>query len=89
MLAVSGGVDSEPILEKEALRVSESVADKRGEEEGVKELSEGVVSWRVFCIRSGKRRGYGVVFRIPGSMLFFGAVERGTNVTGFEVGLRL
>ena len=87
MLAVSDGVDSKLTLEKEQL--SESAENKRGEEEDVEELSDGVVSRREFRIRPVKRCGNGAVFRFPGSLLLFGGAERGTNVTGFEVGLGL
>ena len=87
MLAASDGVDSELTLEKAQL--SESVENKRGEEEDVEELSDGVVSRRAFRIRPVKRCGNGAVFRFPGSPLLLSGAERGTNVTGFEVGLRL
>jgi hypothetical protein len=89
MLAGSDGVDRELTLEKEQSRLSESVENKRGEEEDVEELSDGVVSRRVFRIRPGKRCGNGAVFRFPGSPLLLGGVERGTNVTGFEAGVGL
>jgi len=87
MSAASDGVDSELTLEGEQLRVSESAENKRGEEEDVEELSEGVVSRQVFRIRPGKRRGNGAVFRFPGGSLLLGGTEKGTSVTGFEVGL--
>ena len=89
MLAASDGVDSEPTLEKEELQLSESVENRRGEEEDVEELSDGVVSRRVFRIRPENRCGNGAVFRFPGSPLLLGGFERGTNVTGFEVRPRL
>ena len=89
MLAASDGVDSEPTLEKEEPRPSESVKNKRGEEEDVEEFSDGVVSRRVFRIRPENRCGNGAVFRFPGSSLLLGGAERNTNVTGFEVGLEL
>ena len=85
MLAASDGMDSELTLEKEQLRLSESIENKRGEEEDVEELSDGVVSRRAFRIRPENRCGNGAVFRFPGSLLLLGG-ERGTNVTGFEVG---
>jgi hypothetical protein len=89
MLAASDGVDSELTLEKEQLRLSESVENKRGEEEDVEELSDGVVSRRLFRIRPEKRCGNGAVLRFLGSPLLLGGAERGTNVTGFEVRLGL
>ena len=88
MLAASDGVDTELTLEEEP-RPSESVKNKRGEEEDVEELSDGVVSRRVFRIRPENRCGNGAVFRFPGGLLLLGGAERGTNVTGFEVGLGL
>ena len=89
MLVVSNGADSELIFEKERLRLSESVGNKRGEEEDIEEFSDGVVSRRVFRIRPEKRCGNGAVFRFPGRPLLLGGAERGINVTGFEVGLGL
>lgn len=86
MFAASGGVGNELTLKE--LRLSESVEGERGEEEDV-ELSDGVACRRVFRIRPGKRCGNGALFRFPGSSLLLRGIERGTSVTGSEVGLGL
>ena len=86
---MSDGVDSGLILEKEQLRLSESIENKRVEVEDVEELSDGVVSREVFRIRPGKRRGSGAVFRFPRSSPLLGEIDRGINVAGSEVGLGL
>ena len=82
-------MDNGLTLEREQLRLSESVGDKRGEEEGVEELSNGVISRQIFRLRPGKCCGNGAVFRFLGSSLLLGGTERGINVTGFEVELGL
>lgn len=60
--AVADDVDSELALEKEQLRLSMAVEDKRGEEKDVKELSDCVVSRKVSRSRPGERHGNGAVF---------------------------
>lgn len=89
MLATSDGVDAEPILEEEQLRLLESGENKRGGVEDVDQLSDGVVSRQVFRIRPGKRRGNGAVFRFLGNSIVSSGIGEGTNVTGFELGLAL
>ena len=89
MLAASDGVDSELAPEKKRLQLSGSVENKRGGEEDVEELSDGVVSRRVSRIWPGIRRGNGAVLRFLGNSFLSGRFERGTNVTGAELGLGL
>lgn len=83
---MSDGVDSELILEKEELRLSESGENRRGEVADVEEPSDGVVSLQMFRIRPGKRRGSGAVFRFPRGLPLLDGIERGTNVVGSELG---